>query len=158
MHPRAEEFATRARERYGFDVTVEEFPEGTKTAADAADAVGCEVAQIASSLVFEAGEDLVVVVTSGANRVSESRLASHRGVDPGAVSMADPDEIRAALGWSIGGVPPFCHESDLPVLYDGTLSQYDTVYAAAGTPEAVFPIGPETLERLSGATPADVFD
>jgi prolyl-tRNA editing enzyme YbaK/EbsC (Cys-tRNA(Pro) deacylase) len=158
MHPRAEEFVATAADRYGFEVTVREFPEGTKTAADAADAVDCEVAQIASSLVFEVDGDLVVVVTSGSNRVSESRLASHLGVAADAVSMADPGEIRDALGWSIGGVPPFCHETDLPVLYDETLSQYDTVYAAAGTPEAMFPIPPAELRRLADATPADVFE
>ncbi|MFC6988308.1 YbaK/EbsC family protein [Haloplanus sp. GCM10025708] len=156
MHPRAEEFASRARERYGLDVDIREFPEGTKTAADAADAVGCEVGQIASSLVFDVGEDQVVVVTSGANRVSESKLASHFDVEPDAVTMADADDIRETLGWAIGGVPPLCHETDLPILFDETLTAYDTVWAAAGTPQAVFPISPDELLSLSGATPADV--
>jgi len=156
MHERAVEFQERAREEYGFDVDVHEFPEGTKTAADAADAVGCDVAQIASSLVFRAGDDLVVVVTSGANRVSEAKLASLRDVDESDVSMADADAIRSTLGWSIGGVPPFCHDSDLPVYLDETLTGFDTVWGAAGTPEAVFPLDPETLRELSGATVADV--
>jgi prolyl-tRNA editing enzyme YbaK/EbsC (Cys-tRNA(Pro) deacylase) len=156
MHERAVEFRERAREEYGFDVDVHEFPEGTKTAADAADAVGCDVAQIASSLVFRAGDDLVVVVTSGANRVSESKLASLRDVDESDVSMADADAIRSTLGWSIGGVPPFCHDSDLTVYLDETLTGFDTVWGAAGTPEAVFPLDPDTLRELSGATVADV--
>ncbi|MDS0293188.1 YbaK/EbsC family protein [Halogeometricum luteum] len=158
MHQRARQFADAARERYGFEVTVEEFPEGTKTAADAAAAVGCEVGQIASSLVFRAGEDLVVVVTSGANRVSEEKVAARLGVDAADVGMADPEAIRDVVGWSIGGVPPFCHETDLPVLFDETLSAYDTVWAAAGTPEAVFPVDPAELRRLAGAETAAIAD
>jgi prolyl-tRNA editing enzyme YbaK/EbsC (Cys-tRNA(Pro) deacylase) len=156
MHKRAREFVTRARERYGVDVAVEEFPEGTKSAADAAAAVGCDVAQIASSLAFATGEGegLVVVVTSGANRVSEPRLAAHLGVD--SVGMADPERVAETLGWSIGGVPPFCHDSDVPVLLDETLLEYETVWAAAGTPEAVFAIPPTELRRLAGADVVDV--
>jgi len=154
MHPRAETFAERATE-LGVDVTVEEFPEGTKTAADAAKAVGCDVAQIASSLAFEA-DGFVVVVTSGANRVDEAKLADLRDVSPAAVEMADPEEIRETLGWSIGGVPPFCHDTAVPVYLDETLLEFETVWAAAGTPEAVFPIAPERIRELSDATPTDV--
>lgn len=158
MHQRAEEFRRRARERYGFEVTVREFPEGTKTAADAAEAIGCDVAQIASSLAFRAGDELVVVVTSGANRVSEATLADLRGVSEVDVEMADADQIRETLGWSIGGVPPFCHETEVPVYVDETLSAHDTVWAAAGTPDAVFPIDPRTLQELSGGRPVDIAD
>ncbi len=154
MHPRAEEFAARADERYGFAVDVHEFPEGTKTAADAAAAIGCDVAQIASSLVFVADGDPVVVVTSGANRVSEARLADR--LEAGEVRMAEPEEAREATGWSIGGVPPFCHDSELPVLVDETLLGHDEVWAAAGTPEGVFPIDPDELVALSGGEPAAV--
>jgi prolyl-tRNA editing enzyme YbaK/EbsC (Cys-tRNA(Pro) deacylase) len=156
MHQRAAEFVERARDRYGVAVTVEEFPAGTKTAADAADAIGCAVAQIASSLVFAVDDDLVVVVTSGANRVSEARLASLCGVDEGDVAMADPDRVAERVGWSIGGVPPFCHDTDVPVLVDETLFEYETVWAAAGTPEAVFPVAPEELRRLADARVVDV--
>lgn len=156
MHDRANEFERRATEEYGFEVDVHEFPEGTKTAADAAAAIGCDVAQIASSLVFRADGDLVVVVTSGANRMSEAKLAALRDVPASAVEMADADEIRETVGWSIGGVPPFCHETDLPVFLDETLTDFETVWAAAGTPEAVFPITPETLQEHAGATVADV--
>ena len=154
MHPRAAEFTERASDRYGVDVAVEEFPDGTKTAADAAVAVGCEVAQIASSLAFDADGDLVVVVTSGANRVSEARLADHLGATE--VEMADPDRIATVLGWSIGGVPPFCHDTDVPVLFDETLLDHETVWAAAGTPEAVFPMAPEEIRRLADARAVDV--
>ncbi|MFC4551864.1 MULTISPECIES: YbaK/EbsC family protein [Halorussus] len=156
MHARAREFAEQAREEYGFDPKVEEFPEGTKTAADAADAVGCDVAQIASSIAMRAGEDLVVVVTSGANRVSEAKLADALGVEESTVRMADADEIKEALGWSIGGVPPFCHASDAPVYVDETLTEFETVWAAAGTPEAVFPVDPDRLQELSGGEVVDV--
>lgn len=156
MHQRASEFAERARSEHGFDPDVMEFPEGTKTAADAAEAVGCEVGQIASSLAFDVDGDLVVSVTSGANRVSEPALAAAFDASPGDVSMADADRIKATLGWSIGGVPPFCHETAVPVVMDETLLEFDTVWAAAGTPEAVFPIDPERLRRIADADPVNV--
>lgn len=156
MHPRAAEFAERARGQYGVDAAVEEFADGTKTAADAAAAIGCEVAQIASSLAFDAGDELVVVVTSGANRVSEARLADHLGVDESAVAMADPERIADRLGWSIGGVPPFCHDADVTVLFDETLLDHERVWAAAGTPQAVFPMAPEEMRRLADARTVDV--
>ena len=154
MHPRAAEFAERAADRYGFDVDVHEFPEGTKTAADAAEAVGCDVAQIASSIALSTDDGLVVAVTSGANRVDPAEVAALVGADDAA--LADADEIKETLGWSIGGVPPFCHEVDVPTLMDETLTDHDEVWAAAGTPEAVFPIDPERLRELAGATVADV--
>ncbi|WP_266076956.1 YbaK/EbsC family protein [Haladaptatus caseinilyticus] len=157
MHERASEFEERAQNEFGFDVDVHEFPEGTKTAEDAANAIGCDVDQIASSLVFRTAEDdLVVVVTSGGNRVSEEKLATLRDLPETNVGMADADEIRKTVGWSIGGVPPFCHDTDLPVYLDETLTEFETVWAAAGTPQAVFPIMPEKLGELSGATVADV--
>ncbi len=156
MHPRAETFSERAREAYDFDPAIEEFPEGTKTAEDAAAAVGCDVAQIASSLVFDLEGALVVSVTSGANRVDEAALAESFDADPDDVSMADPDRIRDELGWSIGGVPPFCHDRQVPVVVDETLLEFETVWAAAGTPEAVFPIEPDRLLEYADAMPATV--
>ncbi|KTG10035.1 prolyl-tRNA editing protein [Haloprofundus marisrubri] len=165
MHPRAQAFAERAADAYGLDVTVREFPEGTKTAADAADAIGCEVGQIASSLVFAVDaavdgtddtETLVVAVTSGANRVSEDALAAELGVAPEDVSMADPELIRERVGWAIGGVPPFCHDAEIRTFVDPTLLDYETVWAAAGTPSAVFALTPESLREHASATVADV--
>lgn len=156
MHPRAEEFAERAREEYGFEVDVHEFPEGTKTAADAAKAIGCDVAEIASSIVFEVDGDPVVVVTSGANRVSEAKLADAMDAPEEGVSIADADSIREALGWSIGGVPPFCHDTNVPVLLDETLTAFETVWAAAGTPQAVFPVSPDEIRKFADARPADI--
>jgi prolyl-tRNA editing enzyme YbaK/EbsC (Cys-tRNA(Pro) deacylase) len=156
MHPRTEEFARRAADEYDFEVEVHEFPEGTKTAEDAAAAIGCDVAQIASGIVLSAGDGLVVVVTSGANRVEEARVADHLGVDPESVSMGDADEIKATLGWAIGGVPPFCHDADVPVLMDETLTEHEEVWAAAGTPQAVFPIAPDRLREFAGASVSHV--
>ena len=156
MHPRAEEFSDRVSDVYGFDVDVHEFPEGTKTAADAADAVGCSVEQIASGIVLDADGELVVSITSGANRVSMAKVGELVDVEASTVSMADADDIKATLGWSIGGVPPFCHETSVPVFLDETLLVFDEVWAAAGTPKAVFPIDPETLVELAGAAVADV--
>lgn len=156
MHERAAEFVDRAREEHGLDVDVEEFPEGTKTATDAARALGCEVAQIASSIVFVTPQGPVVVVTSGANRVSESKLAALLDVDDSGVRTANPDEVNDATGWSIGGVPPICHDGDVPTYFDETLLTFDAVYAAAGTPETVFPVDPEELLAATGADVVDV--
>jgi prolyl-tRNA editing enzyme YbaK/EbsC (Cys-tRNA(Pro) deacylase) len=154
MHERAAEFAERASEEYGVDVDVHEFDEGTKTAQDAADAIGCDVAQIASSIVVVVDDEPVVVVTSGANRVDLEKVAVY--VDGSGARMAEADEVKEATGWSIGGVPPFCHATDVPVLLDETLLDHDEVWAAAGTPTAVWPIDPERLRELSGAEPAAV--
>jgi prolyl-tRNA editing enzyme YbaK/EbsC (Cys-tRNA(Pro) deacylase) len=154
MHPRAEQFRETAHDRYDFDPEVREFPEGTKTAADAADAIGCEVAQIASSIAVETDDGFAVVVTSGANRVDTTKVAALLGIDRAA--MADAGDVKEVLGWSIGGVPPFCHATDVPVLLDETLLEFEEVWAAAGTPEAVFPLSPDELRDLSGGRPADV--
>lgn len=156
MHQRAEEFVACANERYGLDVEVREFSEGTETAAAAAEAVDCEVDQIASSLVFLVAGDPVVAVTSGANRVSERRLADNSGVEASEVEMASPDAIRETLGWSIGGVPPVCHDTAVPVLFDPHLTEYEVVWAAAGTPESMWPVDPARLRRLADATVVDV--
>lgn len=150
MHPRAAEFAACARERFDLEVDIHEFPEGTKTAADAAAVIGCDLAQIASGIVL-AADQLVVVVTSGANRVSHDRVATLRGVDRGTVTLADPDPVRQTLGWSIGGVPPFCHATAVPVYLDETLRGFEEVWAAAGTPNAVFPIAPDRLVTAADA-------
>lgn len=156
MHARTTEFLDLCQERYGFDAAVKEFQEGTKTAADAADAIGCDVSQIASSLAVDVDDTLVVAVTSGANRLDLGKVARLQATDTDAVSMADPETVKTTLGWSIGGVPPFGHETDVPVYLDDTLMDHETVWAAAGTPEAVFPIDPERLRELSGAMVAAI--
>ena len=148
MHERAAAFKQQAEATFGIEVDVHEFPAGTKTAEDAAAVVGCELAQIASALVFVADEP-VVVITSGANRVDTGKLATLRGVDD--ARMADPDGVAETLGWSIGGVPPFCHDTEVPVYLDRTLTDHETVWAAAGTPEAVFPIHPDDIVEHADA-------
>jgi prolyl-tRNA editing enzyme YbaK/EbsC (Cys-tRNA(Pro) deacylase) len=94
------------------------------------------------------------VVTSGANRVDTDRVAAHFGA--AAARLAGAETVREATGWAIGGVPPFAHDRPLPVLVDPTLDAFDPVWAAAGTPEAVFPVAPERLVRLSNGRRADV--
>lgn len=154
MHPRAETFQERVREQHDFDIMPNEFPEGTKTAADAATAIGCDVAQIASSIALKTDDSLVVSVTSGANRVSMEKVKANTAASD--VRMADAETIKATLGWSIGGVPPFCHDTDVPVYMDETLTRFETVWAAAGTPQAVFPIAPHRLRELADANVVDL--
>ncbi|MFW6448268.1 MAG: YbaK/EbsC family protein [Halobacteriota archaeon] len=157
MHPRASEFEARARAEVGFEPAVEELPEGTHTAADAAAAIGCELAQIVKSMAMDVDGELVLVLTSGPNRVDEAALAERAGVDPDAVGPADPDHVKATLGWSIGGVPPFAHDAPVEAIIDPDLLDHDEVWAGAGTPAAVFSIDPQTLRDLTGAEVADVF-
>jgi len=135
----------------GLDVRTSEFPQGTRTAAEAAAAVGCAVAAIVKSLVFVADGRAVMVLTSGANRVDEVRLAA--ALDAADVRKATADEARAATGYAIGGTPPICHTGDGVgvVLIDPDLLQHEVVWAAAGTPTSVFPIAPARLAQLAGA-------
>lgn len=136
-----------------FDVRVRRFPDGTRTAADAARAIGCEVGQIVKSLVFVAAGRPVVALVSGANRLDESHLAAVAG---GPVVKADAATARAATGYAIGGVPPFGHATPVPVFMDRDLLGYGVVWAAAGRPDSVFEIRPERLQELSNATVADL--
>jgi prolyl-tRNA editing enzyme YbaK/EbsC (Cys-tRNA(Pro) deacylase) len=137
----------------GIGVTVRQFPEGTRTAVDAARAVGCEVEQIVKSLVFVAGGRPVVALVSGANRLDEKRLAAVAG-DP--VTKAGAEIARTATGYAIGGVPPFGHATDVPVFMDRDLLGHRVVWAAAGRPDSVFEIDPGRLRELSQAVVADL--
>jgi Cys-tRNA(Pro) deacylase len=131
-----------------FNLEVRRFPEGTRTAEDAARAIGCEVGQIVKSLVFMAGGQPVVALVSGANRLDTRKLAAVAG---GAVAKADAELARRATGYSIGGVPPFGHAQPLPVFMDRDLERYEVVWAAAGRPDSVFPMAPARLAELAGA-------
>lgn len=137
----------------GLDIQVRTYPAGTRTAGDAAAAIGCDVAQIVKSLVFTAAGRPVVALVSGANRLDPARLAALAG-DP--VARADADVARRATGYAIGGVPPFGHATPLPVFMDRALTAFDAVWAAAGRPDAVFAIAPNRLLELSGAEVADL--
>lgn len=136
------------------DVEVRRFPEGTKTAEDAARAIGCDVAQIVKSLVFMADDGSpVLALTSGANRVDTDRLAPIAGAR--SVRRANPEEARAATGFAVGGTPPFGHPDPIRTFLDRDLLAHDEVWAAAGTPDAVFRTDPSELERVTGAEIAD---
>jgi Cys-tRNA(Pro) deacylase len=153
MHPNVERVAAAARGA-GLELEIVRFPEGTRTAADAARAVGCEVAQIVKSLVFVADAEPILALVSGANRVDLARLAD--ALSAGQARRADGDEARSATGYAIGGVPPFGHARPLTVVVDRDLLAHERVWAAAGLPDAVFAIAPEELVRVSGGTVADV--
>ena len=130
------------------------YAEGTKTSEDAANQLGCDVAHIAKSIVFEGNDGAVVVITSGANRVERKRKIKRLlGYKP---SMADADYIIENTGYAPGGVPPFGHLRPCTVLMDEDLMQYDLVWGAGGTAQTVFPITPQDLLSLSGATVANV--
>lgn len=147
-----ERFLEAARAR-GLSPEVHRFPSGTRTADDAARAVGCEVGQIVKSLVFVADGQPVVALTSGRNRVDPSRLSAVLGARE--VRKASAEEARAATGFAIGGTPPFGYPRPLRVLLDRDLLHHRVVWAAAGTPDAMFPIAPAQLLAASGAAVAD---
>lgn len=131
----------------GIRPEIREFPESTRTAAEAAAAIGTSVERIVKSLAFAAGEETVLVLASGVNRVDTGKLGEVVGA---AIGRADAEQVRRDTGFAIGGVPPLGHARALPVYVDRDLLLYDLVWAAAGTPNAVFPISPEELVRVSG--------
>ncbi|MEP7004260.1 MAG: YbaK/EbsC family protein [Chloroflexota bacterium] len=138
----------------GVPIAVQRFPASTHTAQDAAREIGCTVAQIVKSLVFIANGEPVVVLCSGAARVDEAKLKAQLRVL--GARRATADEAKSATGYAIGGVPPFAHASLVRVIVDRGLLGFATVWAAAGLPDAVFPIAPADLVRLAKATEADV--
>lgn len=137
----------------GHEDAVQAFPEGTRSAAEAAAAVGCDVAQIAKSIVFRAGERAVLVIASGANRVDMAKVAAATGL---AVKRADGAWVRDVTGFAIGGVAPIGHLAPPVVLLDQDLLPFDRVWAAAGSPMHVFATTPAALLRIAGATLADI--
>lgn len=137
----------------GIHAEITEFSESTRTADEAAAAVGCTVGQIVKSLVFMVDGCPILALVSGTNRVDTGLLAAVSG---GQVARANADSVREATGFSIGGVPPVGHATPLNTYLDRDLLQYERVWAAAGTPNAVFAITPEDLQRITGATVADI--
>jgi len=129
------------------EVDARVLPDSTRTAPEAAAAVGCEVGAIVKSLVFRVGDEAVLALVSGGNRADESLLEAGFGA---AVERADADFVRAATGYSIGGVPPIGHPRPLRTLVDEDLLRFPVVWGAAGTPRSVFPIAPDELARLAG--------
>jgi len=131
----------------GLQITPRSFPEGTKTALDAAAAIGVEVGQIVKSLIFGVDGEVVLAYVSGANQLDEHKLALAAGGTK--CARVDADAVRAATGFPIGGVPPFGHTTHLRVFIDPDLLQYGEVWAAAGTWTDVFGIEPHQLVQVS---------
>jgi prolyl-tRNA editing enzyme YbaK/EbsC (Cys-tRNA(Pro) deacylase) len=139
----------------GLDIAVREMPDSTRTAEKAAAAVGVTVGQIVKSLVFmgaTSGKPYLLLV-SGTNRVNEAGIAAHLGE---ALRRPDADAVRTLTGYAIGGIPPFGHDTPLATYIDGDLLQYDIVWAAAGTPKAVFSAAPSKLKDATKAIVIDV--
>jgi prolyl-tRNA editing enzyme YbaK/EbsC (Cys-tRNA(Pro) deacylase) len=146
-------FVTSMQES-GVTVDITHFPDGTRTARDAAAAIGCEVGAIVKSLVFVVeGTGPVLALTSGAKRVDVARLGAHFD---GEARQATAEEARAATGYAIGGTPPFGHPAPIPTVCDPALLVYPEVWAAAGTPDTVFPLEPARLLDLAAADVVDV--
>ena len=153
IHPNVVRVMEAARER-GLEITTKRFPEGTKTAADAAAAIGVSVGQIVKSLVFAVDGEIVMAYVSGSNQLDEKKLALAAG---GAkCSRVDADAVRAATGYPIGGVPPFGHSTQLRVFVDPDLLQYDEVWAAARTWNDNFGAAPADIVRVAGGVVTDL--
>ncbi len=138
----------------GLEVFPRTFPDGTRTAQEAADAIGVELGQIVKSLIFGVDGEIVLAYVSGANQLDETKLAEAAG---GVMCQrVDADVVRSATGFPIGGVPPFGHATPLRIFIDPDLLQYDEVWAAAGTWHDVFGIEPHKLVEASGGAVTDL--
>ena len=153
VHPNVARVVEAGR-ALGLAIVTRRFPEGTKTAQDAATAIGVQVGQIVKSLVFAVDGEIVMAYVSGANQLDEKKLAAAAGGTK--CSRVDADAVREATGFPIGGVPPFGFEKTLRIFIDPDLLQYDEVWAAAGTWNDVFPITPNDLVRASGGVVTDL--
>ena len=153
MHPNVTRVLNAARER-GLELQTRTFPNGTKTAQDAANAIGVEVGQIVKSLIFAVDGDVVLAYVSGSNQLDEKKLAAAAGGLK--CARVDADTVYRVTGFPIGGVPPFGHATALPVFIDPDLLQHDEVWAAAGTWHDVFAIAPDDLVTASGGHVTDL--
>jgi len=135
--------------RHGLAAEIREFDASTRTSADAAAAIGCTVAQIAKSVIFRAkgGNQPVLVIASGINRVNEKKVEAALGDK---IGRADAEFVRAATGFAIGGVAPVGHTGPVRIFIDADLDQYDEIWAAAGSPNSVFRLTPADLQRITG--------
>jgi Cys-tRNA(Pro) deacylase len=153
VHPNVSRVVSAAKER-GLDIVTKRFPEGTKTAADAAAAIGVTVGQIVKSLVFGVDGEIVMALVSGSNQLDEKKLALAAGGTK--CARVDADAVRDATGYPIGGVPPFGHTTQLRVFVDPDLLQYDEVWAAAGTWNDNFGAAPADIVRVAGGVVTDL--
>ena len=146
--------AKKVQEALGPDFTVLEFDQPTASAAQAACAIGCTVAQIAKSLIFaDADGDPILVIASGANRVDEAKVGQILGTT---IHRPDADFVKRATGFSIGGVPPVGHPTQLTVVLDRTLQDFEEIWAAGGTPTSVFCLTPSQLVSITNGSYYDV--
>ncbi|MEM7169353.1 MAG: YbaK/EbsC family protein [Pseudomonadota bacterium] len=154
LHPSAQKVQEALRAQ-GLECIVREFPEGTRTSEDAAKAAGCALGQIAKSLIFrgKSSNRPVMVIASGVNRVDERAVGRLLGEK---IGRADPDFVRKNTGFAIGGVPAVAHLVPPVAFIDEDLLQYDQVWSAAGTPNAVFPLSPDQLVHLTGGQVASL--
>ncbi len=155
MHPTTQKVADAAQ-ALGLEITIREFAASSRTAQDAARAIGCPVAQIIKSLLFIVDGRPTMVLISGANRLDEKKLAALCGVGRKKVRRSPAETARQVTGFAIGGVPPFGHKSRLPTYLDRDLLQFDLIWGAAGTPNAVLAITPETLIAGTDGLVADL--
>ena len=153
LHPNVVRVVAAAKER-GLDITPRRFPDGTKTATDAAAAIGVEIGQIVKSLIFGVDGEVVLAYVSGANQLDEKKLALAAGGLK--CARVDADVVREATGFPIGGVPPFGHTTQLRVFIDPDLLAWPEVWAAAGTWNDVFGIEPHKLVEASGGAITDL--
>ena len=153
IHPNVVRVTAAAKER-GLEISTRRFPEGTKTAADAAAAIGVTVGQIVKSLVFGVDNEIVMALVSGSNQLDEKKLALAAGGSK--CARVDADAVREATGYPIGGVPPFGHSTQLRVFVDPDLLQYDEVWAAAGTWNDNFGANPNDIVRVAGGVVTDL--
>ncbi len=152
-HPLSVQRVLAAAAAGGLTLELTEYPDGTRTAVDAAAAVGCNVGQIVKSLIFAVDDQLVLALTSGANQVDTDALTEVAGGKK--CGRANADQVREVTGFAIGGVAPIGHLTVVPSFFDPALLDFETVWAAAGTPRHVFPIAPQTLLDLTGAVAAN---
>jgi len=152
-HPNVERVVAAGRE-LGLEIEPRSFPEGTRTAQEAADAIGVELGQIVKSLIFGVDGEVVLAYVSGVNRLDEKLLAAAAGGSR--CERVDADAVRKATGFPIGGVPPFGHTTQLRIFIDPDLLQFDEVWAAAGTWNDVFGIEPHRLVEASGGAVTDL--
>ena len=152
-HPNVERVVAAGRE-LGLEIEPRSFPEGTRTAQEAADAIGVALGQIVKSLIFGVDGEVVLAYVSGANRLDEKLLAAAAGGSR--CERVDADAVRKATGFPIGGVPPFGHTTQLRVFIDPDLLLFDEVWAAAGTWNDVFGIEPHKLVEASGGVVTDL--
>ena len=153
IHPNVVRVTAAAKER-GLEISTRRFPEGTKTAADAAAAIGVTVGQIVKSLVFGVDNEIVMALVSGSNQLDEKKLALAAGGTK--CARVDADAVREATGFPIGGVPPLGLATQLRIFIDPDLMQYDEVWAAAGTWNDVFAVSPRELATATAGVVVDL--